>query len=275
MNSNSLLIKAAPLREGYNKIVGRGEKGLRWLEFGRLILKSGQWQADTGDCEAVIDIYSGRVTAEIQTADGRGATFEKLGSRDDIFDGNATAIIVPPNASYRITHEHGEVDAAVYTAIACSNAARPTVVRPQDVRHASVGRGDWRRDVYTVVGNDAPTSMLLVGEVVNPGHWSGFPPHKHDAHRPPEIVMEEIYFFRIRPPQGYGIIRVYTGASDPDPFDHLYTVADGDTVVIPRGYHPIATAPEYEMKYTYVLAGRGRRFGAWSDEPEHAWLNSL
>lgn len=272
LDDDNLLIPAAPLHEGYNRIVGRGEKGLKTLEFGRLILTSGEWQGETGDCEMVIDIYSGSLSVEIELASGRIVSHGELGERDSIFGGQATAVIVPPRSLYRVIYEDGDVDAAVFTALACGDAAQAAVVRPNDVAYNVVGVGDWRRDVYTVIGNDAPTSMLLVGEVVNPGHWSGFPPHKHDTMQAPEIVMEEVYLFRMRPSQGYGIIRVYTERDDPHPFDRLYTVSDGDTVVIPRGYHPIASAPGYEMKYTYVLAGAGRRFGAWSEEARHSWM---
>ena len=273
-DDDNLLIPAREPQEGYHRIVGPGEKGLDQLEFGRLILTQGDWRGHTGANEMAVDLYAGLVTVELELDGGGTARFDRLGGRGSIFEGQAAAVIVPPHTTYRFTAVAGKVDAAVFLAPAASDLARVAVVKPTDIVHTVVGRGDWQREVYTVIGNDAPTSMLLVGEVVNPGHWSGFPPHKHDVARAPEIVMEEVYYFQIRPLQGFGIIRVYTDPDDPAPFDRLYTVRDGDTVVIPRGYHPIVAAPGYTMKYTYVLAGNGRRFGAWTEEPQHAWVNN-
>ena len=48
---------------------------------------------------------------------------------------------------------------------------------------------------------DEPAESLLVTEVVTPaGHWSSYPPHKHDVDDPPrETCLEETYYHRIRP----------------------------------------------------------------------------
>src|SRR5690554_5737993 len=93
MNDDNLLIKASPLREGYNKIVGRGEKGLKLLEFGKLVLTSSEWCGDTDDCEMVVDIYAGTLSVEMESASGKVTRFERLGTRQSIFDGHATAVI--------------------------------------------------------------------------------------------------------------------------------------------------------------------------------------
>jgi 5-deoxy-glucuronate isomerase len=84
--------------------------------------------------------------------------------------------------------------------------------------------------------------------------------------------MEEVYYFQTEPEQGFGFMRVYTHADDPDPFDVAYPVRHGDTVLIPRGYHPVAACPGYTLNYTWVLAGEGRTYGAWRDDPSHAWI---
>ena len=48
---------------------------------------------------------------------------------------------------------------------------------------------------------DEPAESLLVTEVVTPaGHWSSYPPHKHDVDDPPrETYLEETYYHRLRP----------------------------------------------------------------------------
>jgi 5-deoxy-glucuronate isomerase len=51
-------------------------------------------------------------------------------------------------------------------------------------------------------------------------------------------------------------------------------VAQGDAVVIPRGYHgPTMTAPGYDLYYLCVLAGPGaERTTACLDDPAHGWV---
>jgi 5-deoxy-glucuronate isomerase len=90
-----------------------------------------------------------------------------------------------------------------------------------------------------------------------------------------ESPYEEVYFFKIKPSQGFGLQRIYTAPDDEDPFDLVYVVEDGDTVVIPRGYHPVVAAPGYELYYLWILAGEERRYGAWSDDPRHSWIKNM
>jgi 5-deoxy-glucuronate isomerase len=121
---------------------------------------------------------------------------------------------------------------------------------------------------------DVPAQRLLAGETLNPpGNWSSYPPHKHDRSNPPlEAILEEVYFFRTKPAQGFGLMWTYTAADDPDGFSTVFVVEDGDTVLLPKGYHPVVAAPGYQLHYTWVLAGEERRYGAWADDPRHAWV---
>jgi 5-deoxy-glucuronate isomerase len=109
-----------------------------------------------------------------------------------------------------------------------------------------------------------------VGETYNPpGLWSSYPPHKHDEHRPPEeSKLEEVYHFRVKPSRGFGIQRVYGQG-----LDETYAVQDRDTVVITRGFHPVASAPGYSLYYLWVLAG-DERLMCPREDPEHAWISS-
>ena len=87
-------------------------------------------------------------------------------------------------------------------------------------------------------------------------------------------MLEEVYFFRVRPAQGYGFIWTYTAPGDSEGFSTVFVVEDGDTVLLPKGYHPVVAAPGYELHYTWVLAGEERRYGAWADDPRHAWVKA-
>jgi 5-deoxy-glucuronate isomerase len=83
---------------------------------------------------------------------------------------------------------------------------------------------------------------LLVVEVITPaGNTSSYPPHKHDQDDlPRESLLEETYYHRLSPPQGFGFQRVYT---DDRSLDEAMAIEDGDVVLVPRGYHPVRRLP--------------------------------
>jgi 5-deoxy-glucuronate isomerase len=142
---------------------------------------------------------------------------------------------------------------------------------PVEVR----GRGAATRQVTNVCTPETfPTDRLTVVEVLTPaGNWSSYPPHKHDQERAGEAVLEEIYYFRIRGPQGFGVHRTYTADGA---IDATVAVSDGDVFLVPRGYHgPCAAAPDHDMYYLNVLAGpAAERSMAFCDDPAHAWVRA-
>ncbi len=78
---------------------------------------------------------------------------------------------------------------------------------------------------------------LLVVEVITPGgHTSSYPPHKHDQDNlPHESLLEETYYHRINPPQGFAFQRVYT---DDRSLDETILVEDGVPTLVPRATTP-------------------------------------
>ncbi len=116
--------------------------------------------------------------------------------------------------------------------------------------------------------DDPYARRLMVGETFSPpGSWSSFPPHKHDG-LDGEPRLEEVYHFRVDPPGGFGIQRLYTSAGE----DVSLTVEDGDAVLIPYGYHPVAVPPGYRLYYLWALAGDERRL-ALHEDPRHRWIH--
>lgn len=81
--------------------------------------------------------------------------------------------------------------------------------------------------------------------------------------------MEETYFYRFNPPQGFGIQKVYTSDGR---IDETYTVRNNDTVAIAEGYHPLCGAPGYEMYYLWTMAGRVNRGLISAKDPQHGWV---
>ena len=199
-----------------------------------------------------------------------------VGQRKDIFDGKPAGVYLPRKAKVTLTVHSPDLHVAVLKAPARRDTA-PAYIGPDDTMDATVGKLNWTRDVVTTIGPNVDADRLLVGETWNrAGCWSSFPPHKHDTDNPPdEAWYEEVYFFQVRPRQGFGIQRVYTPKDIPKPIDEVYVIEDGDTIVMPCGYHPVAAAPGYRVWYYWGLAGEARRYAAWSDDPAHAWLRNV
>jgi 5-deoxy-glucuronate isomerase len=267
------LIKAQA-KEGFQQIVPPGV--LRFLDFARLRLKKGQrYWAKAGERESVLDIFSGTASIAVETANGQSQVFADVGARADVFSGPPVMLYLPPRSSYEITAASEEFDAGIFSAPSTAPAP-PTLLAGPEVTAKNAGRDNWQRTVYSALAENVAAERLLAGETVNPsGNWSSYPPHKHDRSNPPnEAVLEEIYFFRTRPAQGFGLMWTYTAADDPEGFSTVFVIEDGDTVLLPKGYHPVVAAPGYELHYTWVLAGEERRYGAWADDPRHAWVKS-
>jgi 5-deoxy-glucuronate isomerase len=82
------------------------------------------------------------------------------------------------------------------------------------------------------------------------------------------VDLDEVYHYRLDPADGWALQRLYTDERD---FDTVLVVADGDTVLVRRGYHPVVTPPGYDAYYLNVLAGDEPSWVA-RDEPRLAWV---
>ena len=111
---------------------------------------------------------------------------------------------------------------------------------------------------------------LLVTEVFTPsGHWSSYPPHRHDEDDFPRMTyLEETYYHRLQPAQGFGLQRVFT---EDGSLDETMAVANHDVVLVPRGHHPCAAPYGYELYYLNVMAGPIRKW-RFQNHPDHDWI---
>jgi 5-deoxy-glucuronate isomerase len=239
--------------------------GWTYVGFALHRLADGQSAAaETFEREACLVAVSGTVRV---TADGRD--FGAVGGRPSPFAGPPHAVYVPWRSSWR-AEAVGPCELAVCTAPGGAGfAARdiPPGTHPAVVR----GTGTNTRHVANIMPEqDGAAQSLLVVEVVTPaGNTSSYPPHKHDRDAlPDESLLEETYYHRIDPPQGFALQRVWT---DDRSLDEAVVVEDGDVVLVPRGYHPVATVHGYSNYYLNVMAGPTR---AWRfhNDPAHAWL---
>ena len=136
------------------------------------------------------------------------------------------------------------------------------------------------RRIHHILMEDEAAESLLVTEVVTPaGHWSSYPPHKHDEDIPgAETALEEIYYFEVAPSPagdpGLAYQRVY-GSGPGREIDVTAEVRSGDAIVMPHGYHgPSMAAPAYDLYYLNVMAGPGERAWQFTDDPAHAWIRA-
>ena len=133
------------------------------------------------------------------------------------------------------------------------------------------GKGNNTRFINNIAmeENDVADSLLVTEVFTPPGNWSSYPPHRHDEDNFPNITyLEETYYHRINPPQGYGTQRVWT---EDGSIDETYSVKNHDVVLVPRGHHPCGVPYGYEMYYLNVMAGPIRKW-RFKNHPAHNWI---
>ena len=264
----NLHLKSPGDRPGVYPIARRGRE-LKYLSFTIVELGAGMptYELDTGDEEVALNFYKGPVRVEAE-----GGWTADIGQRRSLAD-EAPMVYAPAGSRLRIAATNGPARFTIAGAEG-KRPGSPVLVGYGDAVSKVVGKDNWTRTVHTHIADNIPAEHLICGETINrPGGWSSCPPHKHDVfNAPSEVPMEEVYYFQVEPAQGFGFMRVYTDPASPEPFDYAYAIEHGDTVLIPRGYHPVVACPGYTVNYAWYLAGEGRTYGAWSDDPRHAWI---
>ena len=245
-------------KEGLTMLLNPGNKGLKLIEFGILSLKKGEiFREESKKKEVVLVILSGKCKVT-----SHGKEWKSVGERKSVFEGKPYAVYIPANSEYTVTGL-GNVEIAL-----CKAPANPRkmarLITPKDIRALSRGRENWYRDAYEIATLREEAESLIVGETISgPGNWCSYPPHRHE--------VEEMYFFKVNPPQGFGVQRVYT---EDKKLDELYVIENNTLVAIPEGYHPLVAAPGYSVWFLYVIATRKDQILKQYNDPSHVWLES-
>ena len=214
--------------------------------------------------EACLVVLSG--VADVSVGASR---YARIGGRASVFeDKPPAAVYAPAGAAWTVT-AHGPVELAVCTAPGAASR-EPRLIDPDRMSREVRGRGTNTRYVRNILPETEPADSLLVVEVITPGgNWSSYPPHKHDTATPAEeTALEETYYHRLNPPQGFAFQRVYT---DDRSLDQTMAVEDGDVVMVPRGYHPVGAPHGYDLYYLNVMAGPKRQW-IFRNDPAHDWI---
>lgn len=254
-----------PDQEGVVLSVTPESANWTYVGFQVIRLSEGQTlQRQTGDREVCLVLVSGK--ADVSTNE---QSWPEIGSRMSAFESVPPySVYVPSNDTYTV-RAITELELAVCTAPGYGNhPAR--LIPPEEVGVEIRGYGTLERRIHNILPESEGADSLLVVEVFTPaGHWSSYPPHKHDRDAlPDESLLEETYYFRIQPEQGFAVQRVYT---DDRSLDETLIVSDGRTVMVPKGYHPVSAPPGYDVYYLNVMAGPTRTW-KFHNDPDHAWI---
>jgi 5-deoxy-glucuronate isomerase len=254
-------------KEGLLKVVGFGEKNLKYIGFDILKIKEGEsFELFKKSCEIAIVILKGycKVRAANQN-------FTKSIKRSNIFDENATAIYIPLNEKVIID---ATKDTEIGVCYSKTNIQKELfIIEPDQIKSRTVGKDNYTRTVRDIIDIKSDTDKMLIGETLSEnGNWSSFPPHKHDRDFPRiESKFEEIYHFRFQPTQGFAFQNIYT---EDEKINEVLSIKDYDSVVIPKGYHPVVGCPGYKVYYLWILGGLKRDTYKLFEEEKHSWINS-
>ena len=260
----SLLVKGK--RQGRDIVaVTPQSAGWTFVGFAAHRLQAGErLQVHQAGREVCIVVLAGKVTIA-----AGGQTWHGIGERASVFDDCA------PHAVYAPAGTLVEMTADTHAEIAVASAPGGTthparLIEPSAMKRSVRGTGANTRYVCDILPQHEPADHLLVVEVRTPsGHSSSYPPHKHDTDDlPTESSLEETYYHRLAPAQGFAFQRVYT---DDRSLDESLAVEDHDVVMVPRGYHPVVVPYGYESYYLNVMAGPTREW-YFKNDPAHEWM---
>ena len=243
--------------------------GWTYVGFAAYHLKAGEslnWH--DAKREACVVVLTGKAQIKV-TSQAGSLDSGVLNSRASVFDDRAPEAVYAPNDAEISISAISACEIAIAHAPGF-NTYPPRVIASEDMARSVRGSGTNQRFVTDIlpVGKDADS--LLVVEVLTPSaHSSSYPPHKHDTDNlPHESNLEETYYHKIDPPQGYVLQRVYT---DDRSLDETMAASNNDVVMVPKGYHPVTVPHGYRSYYFNVMAGPTRNW-VFKNDPAHEWL---
>jgi 5-deoxy-glucuronate isomerase len=253
------------------------QAGWEYISFqARRLADNQSWSFATNENELVLVNLNGRYT--VRSNRGR---WSGIGARKNVFEGAAHALYLPRRSKFSITAEESGEFAVAW--VPTDQDHEPCLIKPEDVSISVRGGDNVSRQINDLLPPGAPVHRLVLVEVYTPsGNWSSYPPHKHDVHMEDEqgnlleADLEEVYFYKIDKPDGYAYQRVYTDETSPlhkagYPIDVLIRAENNCAVLVPEGYHPVASAPGYTTYYLNVLAGSAQTL-ANQDDPKYTWV---
>jgi len=260
----SLLVKAR--RSGREIVsVTPQSAGWRFVGFAAYRLGPGETVNLPADAlERCVVVLAGSVSVR-----AGNSSWTEIGERGSVFEERSPYAVYAPRRTALAVTAHSPAEIGVASAPGASER-QPRLIEPGGMKRFSRGTGANTRYVCDILPQTEPADHLLVVEVLTPGgHSSSYPPHKHDTDNlPAESALEETYYHRLKPAQGFAFQRVYT---DDRSLDESLAVEDHDVVMVPRGYHPVVVPYGYDSYYLNVMAGPTREWH-FKNDPAHEWM---
>ena len=260
-----------PAYDNHNEaIVDKDDKQVPLCYFNIVKLEKGDTYTYSVDgYETCVAPATGSVDVSVM-----GQTFDAVGKRNHIWEGDPEGAYVPMGAEATLTCVSDTAEVFIAGA-KHDEVYEPFVVREADIDPVQYGSDDTKthRKIKHILGQKPPGKVgkLLVSELftVGQGGWSGFPPHKHDTDNlPEESRHDEVYNFRFNPENGFGAQFM---TREEDNSEEVYHIKNSSTIKIEKGYHPCVVAPGYEMYYFTILAGLSQRSLQQNFHPENAY----
>lgn len=218
--------------------------GWTYLSFQTIELAPGEkWHHEVDDAETALVPLSGSITA---TAGGIEASL----SRTSVFTQMPSVLYAPPRVAIDVTAETAAEFAVGWAPAEGRYPAR--LFEASEMKSEVRGGGRAHRQVNHILAPPLPAERLILYEVYIPrGMWSGWPPHCHDGYDG-SPYLEETYYFRLDPDQGFCIHRNWRVD---EPFEETMVCGDRSVALVTKGYHSTAAAPGSHMFFLNFLAG--------------------
>lgn len=232
---------------GCQEIVSPTNCDLKLLSFKIIRGENGFFKGNSEKNESVFVITYGKCKFYLEK------TLLGIMHRKNVFEQPPIAVYLPPYSEYTIEFE--EKTEICVAGCKGKGTGKVKFLNSKDIKFRRVGEETYFRNIADIIPETFPAEKILVGETINdPGNWSSYPPHKHDRNNPPEeYPLEELYFFKIYPPTGFAVIRVFDEETD-----NLFLIKNNEIVTIPKGYHPVGVVPKHQIYYLWVMAGEKR-----------------
>ena len=239
--------------------------GWTYLDFAVVSLDAGgSYDEASGHREVVVVPISGRGLVQV------GSEPIEL-ARSGVFEELPHVLYVPPGRSMEIRAD-GEFTFTIGGAPA-EGGLPLRLFEPSEMRVELRGGGASYRQISHILSAPLPAERLILYEGHAPrGTWSGWAPHCHDGYAG-SPYLEEVYYFRLQPATGFVLHRNWREDTD---YDEVMVCEDGDTALVPRGFHSTVACPGTNMYFLNYLAGepvgeeraRGPYF-----HPDHTWIH--
>lgn len=237
----------------------------KYVGFEVYTLKKGETlEKKTDNNEVCLVLLTGK--AMVKT---NHQSFGSIGERISVFEKIPPYSVYVPNEDAYFVEALTDLELAV--CLAPGKSSFPArLIAPNDVGQEDRGSGKMSRKIHNILPEQEEADSLLVVEVYTPdGNTSSYPPHKHDQENlPEESYLEETYYHKINPSQGFAFQRIY---NDDRSLDETLSVENRNVVLVPEGYHPVSCVPGYESYYLNVMAGPVRTW-KFHNDPDHKWL---